>query len=309
MALVPELSSLRLLAELSRLGSIGAAGRALGMSQQSASERLRTMEIQVGVVLVQRATSGSTLTSAGQLLVEWSRGLLEQADEVEAALAALGEDRSNELHVFASMTTAEYLLPRWLVRLRRERAVSATLHATNSETVVQAVHSGEADVGFVEGPGSRQGLASRQVGTDVLILVASPSDPWSRRRVPLDAVAVGERALTSRETGSGTRRVVEAAFEAAGGRPPRPEIELTTTAAVIAAVRAGGAPAFVSTRTVAREIESGQLVEVATSGLDLRRVFTAVWVGRQRPPAGPVRDLLAIAQRSLVDDDEHPAHS
>ncbi|MCW2806388.1 MAG: ModE molybdate transport repressor protein [Marmoricola sp.] len=298
---LPELSSLRLLADVARLGSIGAAGRTAGISQQSASERLRAMETRTGLVLVQRATSGSTLTPAGRLLVEWSSGLLEQADEVEAALRTLREDRSEELHVFASMTTAEYLLPRWLVRLRRERAIAASLHATNSEAVLEAVRSGEADLGFVEGPAELRGLSSRVVGTDVLALVAEPDDPWSRRRTPLDAATVARRSLTSRESGSGTRRVVEEALERAGHPAAPPEVELTTTSAVLASVRAGSPPAFVSRRAVSREIESGQLVEVATRDLDLRRVFTAVWVGGPRPPAGAVRDLLAIAARLPAD--------
>lgn len=295
--MLPDLPSLRLLTDVARLGSIGAAGRAAGISQQSASERLRAMETQTGLVLVQRATSGSTLTAAGRLLVEWSARLLEQADEVEVALRTLRQARSEELHVFASMTTAEYLLPRWLVRLRQLRAVTVSLHATNSEAVLDAVRSGEAGLGFVEGPGDLSGLASKVVGHDELVLVADPIDAWARRRRPLAPATVAVRALTSRERGSGTRRVLEEALAAAGLLATPPEVELTTNAAVVGAVRAGSPPAFVSRRAVERDLDTGQLVEVLTTGLDLRRHFTAVWVGGPKPPAGPVRDLLAIAAR------------
>lgn len=299
MALLPDLGSLRLLADVARLGSIGAAGRTAGMSQQSASERLRAMEAQTGLVLVQRATNGSRLTAAGRLLVEWSTALVEQADEVESAIRTLRTERSAELHVHASMTTAEHLLPRWLVRLRRERSIAASLQATNTSAVLAAVRSGEADVGFIEGPGDLSGLSSRVVGGDVLVLVAEPDDAWARRRTPLDAAAVAGRSLTSREAGSGTRQVVEDALTVAGWTPAVPEVELTTTAALLASVRAGGAPAFVSDRSVQRELAAGQLVEVATTGLGLVRPFTAVWVGGPRPPAGPLRDLLAIASRDV----------
>lgn len=298
MTVLPDLLSLRLLADVAGLGSIGAAGRAAGMSQQSASERLRAMEAQTGLVLVQRATSGSSLTAAGRLLVEWSSPLRQQADEVESAIRTLRTERSAELHVHASMTTAEHLLPRWLVRLRRERSISASLLATNTEAVLAAVRTGEADVGFIEGPGDLSGLSSRVVGGDVLVLVAEPDDPWARRRRPLDAAAVAGRSLTSREPGSGTRQVVRDALAASGLSPAAPEVELTTTVALLASVRAGGAPAFVSDRSVQRELDAGQLVRVPTTGLDLTRLFAAVWVGGPRPPAGPLRDLLAIAART-----------
>lgn len=297
--ILPELSSLRLLVDVARLGSIGAAGRVAGMSQQSASERLRVMEAQTGLVLVQRSTAGSSLTPAGRLLVEWSSRLLEQADEVESAVRTLRAERTQQVRVVASMTTAEHLLPRWLVRLRQEREIAAGLHATNSERVLEAVRAGEADLGFIEGPGDLRGLASSVVGGDVLVLVAGPGDPWARRRRPVDPATVAARALTSREAGSGTRQVVEDALAAAGCVPVAPEVELTTTAAVLASVGAGSPPAFVSSLAVPRELASGQLVQVPTVDLALERAFTAVWVGGRRPPAGPVRDLLAIAARGI----------
>lgn len=295
MTVLPDLPSLRLLADVARLGSIGAAGRSAGMSQQSASERLRAMETQVGLVLVQRAHRGSALTQAGRLLVEWSVDLLERADEIENALQTLRRGRSDELHVHASMTTAEYLLPRWLVRLRQQRRVAVSLRAANSEDVVAAVRHGEADLGFVEGPVDTAGLATAKVGVDDLVLVAAPDDRWARRRAGISARELATRPLTCREPGSGTRAVVESALATAGERLADPDVEFATNAAILAAVRAGGSPAFVSSRATQADVDLGTLVWVPVAELDLSREFRAVWVGGGRPPAGPVRDLLAIA--------------
>ncbi|CAN5369505.1 LysR family transcriptional regulator [soil metagenome] len=294
---LPDLPSLRLLADVARLGSIGAAGREIGISQQSASERLKSMEALTGLALVQRTRSGSALTAAGRLLVEWSGELLTQADQVEDALRTLRTERSRELHVHASMTVAEHLLPRWLVILRRETSTTATLRATNSYAVVEAVTSGEADLGFVEGPGDLGALSSAVVGTDTLVLVAAPEDPWCRRRTPLTAATIAARPLTSRERGSGTRLAWERALLGGGAVARAPEAELTTNAAVLASVAAGGGPAFVSRHVAERDLASGLVRQIPTQGLDLHRVLTAVWVGGARPPAGPVRDLVAIAQR------------
>lgn len=300
---LPDLAALRLLADVARLGSIGAAGRASGISQQSASERLRAMEAEVGLVLLRRQARGSSLTEAGRLLVEWSVALLRQADEVETALATLRGDGTRELRVHASMTTAEFLLPAWLVALRRvapERAAGVSVRATNSRAVLAAVRAGEADLGFIEGPArphALDGMSHRAVGTDELVLAAAPADPWARRGSPITPALVARRPLTSREPGSGARAVVEGALASAGVVAAPPEVELTTNAAVLAAVRAGGAPGFVSRRAAALDLAAGSLVAVPTRGLDLTRALTAVWVGGSRPPAGPVRDLLAIAAR------------
>nr|WP_202388198.1 LysR family transcriptional regulator [Nocardioides flavescens] len=292
---MPELDALRLLVAVARTGSIGAAAKEAGVSQQAASQRLRTIEAETGLPLLQRGPTGTTLTPSGRLVVEWSVGLLARADEMEAAVQTLRERRSDELHVFASMTTAEHVVPRWLVRLRRERAVSATMVATNTTGVLDAVRRGEADLGFTEGSGDLTGLTSRVVGGDQLVLVASTEDPWAERRSPLTAAVVSRRPLTSREPGSGTRQVAEDAFRAAGHPLAPPEVELTTNAAVLGAVRAGGAPALLSALTLPG---TDDLVVLPVRGVDLGRDFTAVWLGGTRPPAGPVRDLLAIAVRA-----------
>lgn len=306
---LPDLASLRLLADVAGLGSIGAAGRAAGISQQSASERLRAMEAQTGLVLVQRSTRGARLTDEGRLLVEWSAELLREADAVETALASLRGEQRRQLHVHASMTTAEYLIPGWLVELRRQLAprgrattISVSLQPTNSDRVIEAVRMRAADLGFIEGPADTAGLHTSVVGHDELVLVASPEDPWvrrrGRRRTPLAAATLESRALTSREPGSGTRRALEQAATLAGIALVEPDAELATNAAVLAAVRAGGAPAFLSRLAVERDLAEGTLVRLPVRGLDLHRDFAAVWLGGATLPPGPARDLLAIARRA-----------
>lgn len=306
---LPDLASLRLLAEVDRLGSIGAAGRAAGISQQSASERLRAMEAQTGLVLVQRSPRGARVSDEGRLLIEWSAELLRQADAVETALSTLRGEHRRQLHVHASMTTAEYLIPGWLVELRRQLApggpaatISVSLQPTNTDRVIEAVRVRAADLGFIEGPADTSGLHTAVVGHDELVLVASPQDPWvrsgGRRRTPLPAATLESRALTSREPGSGTRRALERAAGQAGVALVEPDAELATNAAVLAAVRAGGAPAFLSGLAVERDLAAGTLVRLPVRGLDLHRDFAAVWLGGAMLPPGPARDLLAIARRA-----------
>jgi molybdate transport repressor ModE-like protein len=291
-----DLRSLKLLADVARLGSIGAAGRAAGVSQQSASERLRALESETKLVLVQRAHRGSALTPAGQLLVEWTRDLLARADEIDIALATLRRDQSQELRVYASMTTAEFLLPRWLVQLRRRRAISVSLRAANSAEVIVALRHADADLGFVEGPIDVGGLSTMVVGVDELIMVAAPDDRWSRRRKPLTPADIANRRLTCREPGSGTRAVAEDALHKAGMQLAEPDVELATNTAILAAVRAGGSPALVSRRSAAADLSMRTVVDVPVADLDFSREFRAVWVGGTRLPAGPIRELLAIAR-------------
>lgn len=299
---VPDLDALRLLVLIARLGSIGAAARAHGTTQQAASERLRTMEALTGLALVRRGARGSELTESGVVVVERAAQLLAVAEETEVVITGLRADRGRGLTVWASMTIAETLLPHWLVQLRRRQLsegldpTTVSLTASNSTRVLEAVRDGTASLGFVEGVAAPTGVRHTAVAEDALVLVAAPGTALSRRRTPLTPAQVADLSLVQRESGSGSREVLEAALSAHGLAGAAPVAELTTATAVRAIVLAGGSAAFLSQRVVARDLELGQLVAVPTTGLHLERTFRAVWSGAKQPPAGPVRNLVGIAR-------------
>ncbi|WP_345453119.1 LysR family transcriptional regulator [Nocardioides marinquilinus] len=299
---LPDLGALRLLVAVGRTGSIGGAARAVGVSQQAASARLRGVEAQTGLTLLRRGPRGSELTPSGVAITEWAARLIDLTDEIETAIEGLRGERTRELTVWASMTIADVLMPRWLVRLRARQVddgattTSVSLTAANSNLVEDAVRAGVAHLGFIEGVDQPGDLRSVVVAHDELVLVVSPDAPLARRRTPLGAAELATLPLTGREPGSGTREVVMQALAAHGVLTHELALELTTTTAVREAVLAGGAAAFLSRRVVEREVEAGRLTIVETT-LDLRRQFRAIWAGNSQPPAGPARDLVGIARQ------------
>lgn len=233
---VPDLGALELLLAVARLGSLGAAAREVGITQPAASSRIRSMERQLGVALVDRSPRGSRLTDAGALVTDWARRIVEAAEAFDAGAQALRDRRDSRLRVAASMTIAEYLLPGWLLALRAQRPDTAvSLLAGNSAAVAARLLSDEADLGFVEGLTVPTGLDSVVIAHDRLIVVTAPAHPWARRRRPLAAEELASTPLILREKGSGTRQVLDAAL----GGLARPLIELSSTTAVKAAAVSG----------------------------------------------------------------------
>lgn len=298
---MPDLAALEILLAVARTGSLSAAARESGLTQQAVSARMRALEARTGVVLATRTPRGASLTPAGAVVAQWADRLLNLAEEVDTGLAALRDSGRSTLRISASLTIAEHFLPSWLVSLRAdalrrgEQPVRVVLTATNSDAVLEQVRDGGADVGFVEGPGAPRGLRSRVVAHDELVLVVPPRHPWSRR----DAVTPATLAATplvSREPGSGTRDFLTAALHRAIGPDVAlavAALELSTGAAVRAAVLAGAAPAVLSRTVVADDLRAGRLRAVPVPELDLHRSLRAVWPGSRVPPPGPVRTLLA----------------
>ncbi|MFD0310792.1 LysR family transcriptional regulator [Streptomyces sp. NPDC059517] len=289
---VPELGALELLLAVARLGSLGRAARELGITQPAASSRIRSMERQLGVALVERSPRGSRLTDAGALVTDWARRVVEAAEVFDAGAQALRDRRDSRLRVAASMTIAEYLLPGWLIALRGQRPDTAvSLLAGNSTVVAERVLSGEADLGFVEGVSVAAGLDSVVIAHDRLIVVTAPGHAWARRRRALDAGELAATPLILREEGSGTRQVLDAAL----GGLARPLIELSSTTAVKASAASGAGPAVLSELALGEELSARRLVEIPVEGVRLSRALRAVWPTGYRP-AGPARDLLALTR-------------
>ena len=289
---VPDLGALELLLAVARLGSLGGAAREVGITQPAASSRIRSMERQLGVALVDRSPRGSRLTDAGALVTDWARRIVEAAEAFDAGAQALRDRRDSRLRVAASMTIAEYLLPGWLLALRAQRPDTAvSLLAGNSAAVGERLLSGEADLGFVEGVSVPPGLDSTVIAHDRLIVVTAPGHAWARRRRPLEASELAATPLILREKGSGTRQVLDAAL----GGLARPLIELSSTTAVKAAVVSGAGPAVLSELAVGEELAMRRLVSVPVDGVALARDLRAVWPTGHRP-VGPARELLSLTQ-------------
>ncbi|KAA8946835.1 LysR substrate-binding domain-containing protein, partial [Mycobacterium sp.] len=200
--------------------------------------------------------------------------LIEVAHEVDAGLGSLRAESRQRIKVVASQTVAEQLMPNWLVSLQTTRpdgVPEVILTATNSERAIAAVR-------------------------DELVIVVPPDHKWARRSAGVSAAELAQTPLVTREPHSGIRDSLTAALKDALGddmvQAP-PVLELSSAAAMRAAVLAGAGPAVMSRLAVADDLAVGRLRAIAVPELNLRRQLRAIWAGGRTPPAGAVRDLLS----------------
>lgn len=293
----PELADLDLLLCVARTGSLGKAARARGISQPAASARIRALERRLGVQLVERSPSGSRLTAGGNAVARWARRVIDAAEDLLAGVDALRTTTQAWLRVAASLTVAEYLLPRWLVVLREQLTdLTVMLRAENSRDVVEHVRSGGVDLGFVEDPSPHSDLTERVVASDELAIIVAPRHPWAVRNGPVTVNELSTARLVLRERGSGTRETLQRVL--GDLRDDHPHLELSTTTAIKEAVAAGAGAAVVSVLTVTNELRDGQLVRVPIADVELRRQLRATWRKDQALPE-PARRLLEIASSPM----------
>lgn len=294
----PDLRALDLYVSVVEVGSLGRAARAHGIAQPSASSRIRNLERQLGLQLLDRSPTGSTPTPSGVVVAGWANEILRAAHELEGGLAALKAEQVGRLRIAASYTIAEYLLPGWLSRFVGDhRGDKIALAVANSTVVLEMLERGDADLGFIETPLATPSMSELVVAHDELVAVVAPAHSWAGGgAIPADRLA--RTPLVMREQGSGTREALVAALREAGLDAPKSVMELGSTSAVRSAVISGNSPTVISRLAVAADIDRGLLVEIAIDGLKIERRLRAVWPHRK-----PLARLAQALVTELADDE------
>jgi DNA-binding transcriptional LysR family regulator len=140
----------------------------------------------------------------------------------------------------------------------------------NSHEIVEETLNWHLDFGLVEGDASTlpQGLLVEKFAYDELVLVVSPQHQWSKRSA-VKPMELAEDVLLLREQGSGIREVVERGLLLHGVQI-HPLFTLTDNEAIKQMVMSSVGAAIVSAYSVRRELENGDLVQVAIADLDLK---------------------------------------
>ncbi|MDS1269162.1 LysR substrate-binding domain-containing protein [Lipingzhangella sp. LS1_29] len=144
-----DVTRLRLLVELERLGTMAAVAEVTGMSTSAVSKHLAVLERETQVRLLVPEGRRVRLTPAGQRLVEHAVGILER---IEAAQAELQGDTTPtgvvRLVSFVSAATAIALPAMRQLRVDHP-AVDVRLIDLEPEPALAALLSGTADLGIV----------------------------------------------------------------------------------------------------------------------------------------------------------------
>ena len=118
-----DIDQLAVLRELADRGSIVDVAAAIHKSPSAVSQQLRTLQRQVGVVLVERVGRGVRLTDAGRALAESSVRIATAVAEAEATWSAFQGGATGEVSVAFFPSAAELLVPGLLSRMAAHEGI------------------------------------------------------------------------------------------------------------------------------------------------------------------------------------------
>jgi DNA-binding transcriptional LysR family regulator len=249
---------------VARQSSFTKAAETLFMTQPAVTFQIKQLEEHFNTRLFDRGHGKISLTPAGEVVLDYAERILSLSAELDTRISELTGEVQGLLLIGASMTIAEFMLPRVLGEFKvAYPGVKARLTVANSETVEHGVAAHSLDLGLIEAPSQLSSLSTEDCCEDELQVVCAPSHPLAR----LKAVTPKQllpHPYVSREPGSGTREVTDAYLRQAGFSVEQLNtvMELGSPDAIKGVVETGLGFAIMSKVIVAKEKQLGVLVSL-----------------------------------------------
>ncbi|KRE61461.1 ArsR family transcriptional regulator [Arthrobacter sp. Soil736] len=188
-----DFKRLRILRELADRGSVGATAEALGVTPSAVSQQLKTLQDELGVVLVEKSGRGVRLTEAGAAMARAAAEVAVAMARAEATVDTYRRGWQTQVKAAFFPSAAEMLLPGLLHRVKAIDGLHFEAHLEDPMVAGFASLAADYDIVLahsVDGPDvfARRGLV-------VVPLLNEPLDV----AIPAGHVLASKTSLTSRD--------------------------------------------------------------------------------------------------------------
>jgi DNA-binding transcriptional LysR family regulator len=270
-----ELSQLETFLAVAEERSFSRAALRLHRTQPAISQVIRKLEAAVGETLFDRAARDGSLTASGAVLRDYALRLLALRREASSALDELKSLERGHLQLAANEYTCMVLLPAIDAYRREFPHVGVTVQRMLASRIPEELKLRTFELGVISFKPDPAEVRTIAVYGDSLAFIVSPHHPLARAG-SVSIRDLGNELFVAHNVASPLRRKVIEAFQRYR-TPLNMAIELPTIEAIKRFVAMGNGVALVPHLTVARELETGDLVHVKVDELDVRRVLRLVY--------------------------------
>lgn len=268
------LAQLRAFEAVARLGSFSRAAEELHVTQPAVSKKLRLLQEEVGLPLIEHIGKRLYLTQAGRELLTTCGDWLDTWGRFEQTIADLKGLKQGRLRI-AVVTTSKYFMPRVLGPFCEcYPGIDIAMEVVNRDRLLERLGRNADDLYVMGVPPEGWDIEAEPLMENPLVVLAPGAHPWAgRASIPFAELA--GQAFVMREEGSGTRITIERVF-AERGVPLRVKLEMGSNEAVKQAVAGGLGLAILSRSTVSLDTGAAELTELDVEGFPIRRAWYVV---------------------------------
>jgi DNA-binding transcriptional LysR family regulator len=247
----------------------------LFITQPAVTKHIKELEQYFKVQLFERRGNQIKLTKQGQLLLEYTEEVFRIYRKMEFELAAFSEHYKSQLHVGASSTVSQYVIPFTLAQFHKKyKDVAVKLMNGNTEQIEQALLSNDIDLGIIEGKSKNKGIKYTEFIKDEIVLIANADHPLVNKS-QLSIKELKSVPMVIREAGSGTLDVIAHALKSLdlSFSQLNIEMELGSTEAIKTYLHNSNCVAFLSMHSVVNELANKSFRVIDVEGLSIVRYF------------------------------------
>ncbi|WP_241657216.1 LysR family transcriptional regulator [Halobacillus salinus] len=234
------------------------AAERLNLSQPTVSFHIRHVESYFDATLIDRSPKRFVVTQTGEMVYRRARQVMGVMEKAKAEVYEFQHQLSGTIHIGASYTVGEYVLPSLLKQFDdKYPAIDLRVQIQNTERINRAVQLHELDIGLVEGQVHHQGLSSTPFMEDEMVVIVPEQHPL-RETDSVTFEQLQDQTWLTRESGSGTRAMMDSMLEAYNIRPSK-LITIGSNHGVVQGVKEGLGVSFIS-RTVVEHTQAEDLI-------------------------------------------------
>jgi DNA-binding transcriptional LysR family regulator len=296
-----NLKSLKIFCDIVSRRSFSRAAEDNGISQSGASQVVSQLENRLGVQLIERSKRPLSPTREGQVFLDGCRKIIARYNALEDEVRSLHEQVAGRVRVAAIYSVGLHHMSRYLQEFMSQHPkANVRLEYLHPERVLEAVESGEADIGVVSYPRSTRTIHAEPWREEPMVLACAPGHVFAGRET-IQLAALDGQALVSFDPDLVIRHEIDRVF-AARGVEPNVVMEFDNIETIKRAIEIDAGVALLPEPTVLREVAAGTLASVRISDEELVRPLGIIHA-RGKPLAPTVRRFIELLRGHAHDTD------
>lgn len=264
-----DINQLEVLVAVANEKSFSRAAEVLNRTQPAVSQAVRRLENEIGEKLFDRSSKDGTLTSAGEVLLEYARQMLNLRETAQTAIKDLRDLHQGKVVLSANEHTVFYLLGLIKEFRRLHPQIKVEVKRGVASRIPSEVMNREVELGIISFKPSDISVKSMPVITDELTLIVSPKHMLANK-TSVSIKELGIESFIAHNAVSPYREQVIEAFEK-HETPLNISVELPSLEAIKRLVKMEAGVALVPKITAQAELDNGTLVGLSVRELKLER--------------------------------------
>jgi DNA-binding transcriptional LysR family regulator len=272
-----------------------AAAKELFMSQSAVSNAIKHAEIQLGFKLFDRVSNRLVPTEEAKLLLEDAEPLFTHQRALNQRAADLKAGRIGRVRIVATAELSESILPSVISNfLTAHPSVYISLDTRPLNSVLDAVESGIADVGFGIETHERHGLTLELIANLTAVCLCQPENLLTKLPFVTPSELLGQK-LVAPQTSNSIGVLIAEAFNQAGV-PYSPMVEVRFLNAAARLVQEGWGIALIDEITAASGLYCDLSVLPFQPRIQLR---LAAILSKQRTSSRLTNNLISVFKKKV----------